>query len=159
MLKLDWGDAQVWMDTAVMLYARNATDPEKAQRRLPGYPWGNELNVAAVCAGYAFELIFKVLVKVRSGRPEPKHESSEAYRILRDIAPGDCDEIDRIVANHGWNNSSDLLKLLDEQFCDKDRKYWMRPPKGGRHEECSISVAGNAWIRSSVYTMTSLNLR
>ena len=64
MLKLDWGDAQVWMDTAKVLYMRNAGSPEDALRKRAGYPHGNELNVAAVCAGYAFELIYKVLVKV-----------------------------------------------------------------------------------------------
>ena len=120
------------MDTAEMLYTRNASDPEEVQRRRPGYPWGNELNVAAVCAGYAFELIFKVMVRVRGGQPEPKHEPSEAYRKLAELAPGDCTEVKRIITSHGWKDASEFLTYLDEHLCDKDRKYWIKPPKGGR---------------------------
>ena len=70
MLKLDWGDAQIWMDTAEMLYLRNV---ENLRGSLPraGYPGTNELNVANVCARYAFELIFKVLAGQAIINPNP----------------------------------------------------------------------------------------
>ena len=130
------------MDTAEMLHTRNASDPEEVQRRRPGYPWGNELNVAAVCAGYAFELIFKVMVRVRGGQPEPKHEPSEAYRKLAELAPGDCTEVKRIITSHGWKDASEFLTYLDEHLCDKDRKYWMKPPKGGAAGATPICPTG-----------------
>ena len=130
------------MDTAEMLYTRNASDPEEVQRRRPGYPWGNELNVAAVCAGYAFELIFKVMVRVRGGQPEPKHEPSEAYRKLAELAPVGCTEVKLIITSHGWKDASEFLTYLDEHLCDKDRKYWIKPPKGGAAGATPICPTG-----------------
>ena len=132
MLKLDWGDAQVWMDTAVLLYSRSTPTSDDFVRAIPAYPWGNELNVAAVCAGYAFELLFKVLVRARGGQPEPQHEPSVAFRMLAKLARGDCEQIARIVTQHGWTDTEELLRYLDTHLCDKNRKYWMKPPKGGR---------------------------
>ena len=133
MLKLDWGDAQVWMDIATTLYMRNAPNPEMLPRRTTAYPRANELNVAAVCTGYAFEFIFKVLVKAGGGQPEGVHKPSEAYRKLVELAPGECDEIGRIATDHGWSDANELLAYLDEHLCDPNRKYWMqpRPPKDG----------------------------
>ena len=129
MLKLDWGDAQIWMGMAEMLYLRNVGNPEEYPRRPTGYPRMNELNVAAVCAGYAFELLFKVLVKAgRDELPKAEHEPSKAYG---DLTPKDKVEIDRIIVEHGWNDPADLLAFLDKDLCDKNRKYWMRLPRGG----------------------------
>ena len=127
MLKLDWGDAQVWMDTAEMLYLPNVENPQGSLPRTD-YPHMNELNVAAVCAGYAFELIFKVLVKTGGKQPEPVHEPSVAYERL---TTEDKVVVDEIIVNHGWNNPDELLEYLDEELCDRNRKYWGRSPKGG----------------------------
>lgn len=127
MLKVDWGDAQVWMDTAETLYLRNVENPRGSLPRA-GYPGTNELNVANVCAGYAFELIFKVLARAGHNQPKPKHEPSAAYRCL---TPEDRVAVDRIILKHGWNNSDELLAHLDKYLCHGDRKYWMRPLKGG----------------------------
>ena len=126
MLKLDWGDAKVWMDLATELHTRNTADPQNRHRS--GYPQMNELNVAAVCAGYAFELIYKVLVRVGGGQPESSHEPSRAHAKL---AQTERTEVERIISSHGWENASELLKHLDEYLCDKNRKYWMRPPPPG----------------------------
>ena len=123
MLKLDWGDAKVWMDLAEQLYLRNV---ERHDRM--GFPAGNELNVAVVCAGYAFELIFKIFVKASGGHPIATHKPSAAYA---DLKQKDSDEVDRILASHGWNDPSEFLTYLDEKICHGDRKYWMRPAKGG----------------------------
>ena len=125
MLKLDWGDAQVWMDIATTLYMRNMPNPEVPPRRTTAYPRVNELNVAAVCAGYAFELIYKVLVRVGGRQHEGLHEPSRAHERL---APRERTEVERIVTSHGWKDASELLAHLDEHLCDKNRKYWMRPP-------------------------------
>ena len=127
MLKLDWGDAQIWMETAEMLYQRNVENPGKFSLRA-GYPRMNELNVATVCAGYAFELIFKVLARVGHNQPEPVHEPSAAYERL---TQEDRDAVDRIIASQGWNDPVEFLAYLDEYLCHRDRKYWMRPKSGG----------------------------
>ena len=63
------------MDIATTLYMRNAPNPEMLPRRTTAYPRANELNVAAVCAGYAFEFIFKVLVKAGGGQPKGVHKT------------------------------------------------------------------------------------
>ncbi len=128
MLKLDWGDAQIWMDTAEMLYLQNAKNPGEFFPRAD-YPRMNELNVANVCAGYAFELIFKVLARAGGKQPEPVHKPSVAYGCLEQEGK---DLVNRIVVDHGWNNPDELLEFLDEELCHRDRKYWMRPPKGGK---------------------------
>ena len=129
MLKLDWGDAQVWMDVAENLYTRNAKNREDAEFMSPGYPHGNEMNVSAVCAGYAFELIYKVLVKVGRGQPIATHSPSCAHKKL---SKEDRKEVERIILSHGWKNHHELLTYLDNYLCHGDRKYWMRPKSGGK---------------------------
>ena len=129
MLKLDWGDSQVWMTIAVELHNNKPTT--MGPHRAPSpyrYPKENELNVACVCAGYAFELIFKVLVCLSGQRPQPKHEPSVAYSDISQIYRV---EIVRIGRGHGWNDINALLKFLDDSLCQVDRKYWGRSPERG----------------------------
>ena len=128
MRKLDWGDAQIWMETAEMLYLRYTRDSGTGLRERAGYPGMNELNVAAVCAGYAFELIFKVLVRAGGNDPDSKHQPSAAYKRLTST---DRVEVDKITAAHSWNTTREFLDFLDEYMCHGDRKYWMKPKKGG----------------------------
>lgn len=130
MLKLDWGDSQVWMTAAVELH-NNATGAPDSRNRLEvsRYPKENELNVACVCAGYAFELIFKVLVKLNKKQPKPVHKPSVAYR---DILPIYRTEVERIAKLHGWIDITNFLQFLDESLCQTDRKYWGQPPGGGQ---------------------------
>ena len=122
MNKLSWGDAQVWMEMSVRLY-NNARDTKGAR-----YPKENELNVAYVCAGYAFELIFKILVHLSGTIPAPKHEPSAAFGKM---AVRYRTEVKRIVTNHGWKDIRSFLDHLDNNLCHKDRKYWMRSSRGG----------------------------
>ena len=122
MNKLAWGDAQVWMDMAVRLY--NNERDKKGVR----YPKENELNVAYVCAGYAFELVFKILVDLSGTIPAPKHEPSVAFGKM---SVRYRTEIKRLVTNHGWKDIGSFLDHLDNNLCHKDRKYWMRPRQGG----------------------------
>ncbi len=45
----------------------------------------NELSVANVCAGYAFEFVFKVLVEAATmEQAAAGHNPSDAYRILKE---------------------------------------------------------------------------
>ena len=129
MLKTNLGDALIWMETAETLYLRNVWNPKEFPSKPAGYPHINELNVAAVCAGYAFELVLKVLVEAGEGKPKPKHDASIAYQQL---IPGDREDVDRIITKHGWDDPDEFLAYLDEHFCHKDRKYWMISPKGGK---------------------------
>ncbi len=122
MLKTRWGDAQVWMRTAADFYGRNE---DAFQRGPSGYPRTSELNVAAVCAGYAFELVYKVLVEASGGESTAVHRPSAAHNKLGE---NDRVEVERIVSEHGWS-IRDFLCYLDEKLCHGDRKYWMKPAK------------------------------
>ena len=124
MLKLEWGDARVWMDTAATLYTHVVSNPNGFPHRRIGYPDGNRLNVAAVCAGYAFELIFKVLARACGGQPEGVHSPSKAYECLDQER---MNEVKQIVTDHGWASPDEFFGFLDEELCDANRKYWMRP--------------------------------
>lgn len=129
MLKVDWGDAQVWMSTAAELYCSERARNNARNRLAPDrYPKENELNVAYVCAGYAFELIFKILVKLSGNRPKPKHEPGIAYG---NISPKYCIEVEKIALEHGWVDINSFLEFLDDVLCHRDRKYWGQPPGGG----------------------------
>ena len=145
MLKLDWGESQVWMKTAVDLYnKKHAMLDEHAQTIRHRYPKENELNVAYVCAGFAFELIFKVLVQLSGKAPKAKHEPSIAWN---DICGKYCIEVRNIVTRNSWDDVDSFLQYLDEHLCHKDRKYWMRPPKGGKASG-AFSLGGRRGINA-----------
>ena len=145
MIKPWWGDAQVEMAWAKLLYITTA-DTITANGRA-NYPHLNMLNVATTRAAFAFELIFKVLL-IASGRKwEATHNPGTAYDLLsspdlpfasfshrrkmkktRTAIEADKKEVDRVISRHGWK-PSELLSLLDE-ICNVDRKYWMVPKPG-----------------------------
>ena len=142
MLKRELGDALVWMQIAEDLYLRNAKDPEEFLYTRSGFPKTNQMNVATVCAGYAFELIFKILVRVAGGEPVPKHSPSFAYNKLNELDDGEVRaEVDRIIAGHGWHEPDCLLTYLDD-LSSVDRKYWMRPRDGGQRKPTTFSLGG-----------------
>ena len=139
MLKVEWAESQAWMNTAAELYkpAREILDGDRADP-LRRYPVENDLNVAHVCAVYAFEILFKVLVQLSSKEPKAKHEPgvawnaiSEKYRL----------EIKRIALDHGWPRVGDFLYFLDNELCHRDRKYWMKEPDGGQ-KRMNVRLSG-----------------
>ncbi|MDE0250013.1 MAG: hypothetical protein OXK72_03295 [Gammaproteobacteria bacterium] len=129
MLKTSLGDALIWMETAETLYLKGTEKLNEYRGVRTHYPHVNKLNVAAVCAGYAFELALKVLVEAGGETREFEHKASTAYQQL---IPGDREDVDRIIAKHGWHNPDEFLAYLDEHFCHRDRKYWMVSRKGGK---------------------------
>ena len=130
MLKPEWGYARVWMELAEQLYISSTSN---GMRFDPGYPDRNRFNVAKVCAGYAFELVFKVLARTGGGEPEPRHEPSLAYKCIEDLENKEIfDSVNEILARHGWGDHSELMSCLDG-ISDKDQKYWMRTKKGPRN--------------------------
>ena len=128
MLKAYLGDSKVWMELANELYLRNVPDVETAFHGLRGFPGLNEVNVAAVCAGYAFELLFKTLLRAEQGEPDPVHPASLTYGRLDS---GVQAEVGAIAARHGWARIEEFMDFLDKDLCSPARKYWMRPVKGG----------------------------
>lgn len=129
MLKLDWGESQVWMVIAAETHNKEHREQDSLGNSVRHrYPKENELNVAYVCAGFAFEIIFKVLVKLSGKAPKPKHEPSIAWK---DICEKYCTDVERLIVSHGWTDITVFLQFLDQHLCNKDRKYWMRSPSGG----------------------------
>ena len=88
------------MSVAEDLYLRNAKNPEGFLQDRGEFPKTNEMNVAAVCAGYAFELIFEVLVRAAGGKPDPRHPPRDADNKLQEVGDG------RNVLAHGLEERS-----------------------------------------------------
>ena len=137
MLKTNLGDALIWMETAEKLYVANL---EEFSRTRAGCPHTNALNVAAVSAGYAFELVLKVLVEAGGERPKPRHEARIAYEQLK-LIPESREDVDRIIAKHGWDDPDEFLAYLDGHFCHGNRKYWMMSPNG-EQEQVVFNIGG-----------------
>ena len=112
------GDSQVWMATAVEL------DRRSGRGRRHGNIDSNELNVAHVCAGLAFELALKALATSERRPIVKKHEAEKNYRNLgkqsRTTLKKFVEENENLP-----NKMEDLLEYLDERMCHPDRKYWM----------------------------------
>ncbi|MCY4613357.1 MAG: hypothetical protein OXB94_07035 [Nitrospira sp.] len=115
------GDSQVWMKTAL------EKDQRSGRGRHDVETDSNELNVAHVCTGLAFELALKALAK-SEGRPiTKKHEAEKNYRNLGTKSQA---RIKKFVEENTPNTIENLLKYLDERMCHPDRKYWMVGRKG-----------------------------
>ena len=127
-------EAQVWMDTAVRL-------DYESNRRVKNSSNINhiKLNVAHVCTGLAFELAYKSLIIADFQPIEKTHKVEKLHGILKEETQ---EIVEGYIKEMGWENSTHLLKYLDESMTNSDRKYWMENPwkkgkKGG---------AGNSFI-------------
>ena len=158
MLKLDLGDAAIWMRTAEDLYLQSA---QRAQAEA-GFPQTNQLNVACVCAGYAFELLFKVLVRAGGGKPAAKHAPSEAYEMMKELPDkGVESSVDQILGQHGWEDPEVFLGFLDD-LCKVERKYWGLPPSGHGSRSSTFHIGGSKAfdaLRRSHQALSGLALR
>ena len=111
------GDSQVWMEIAIERASTSGRGLSGANH--------NELNVAHVCTGLAFELAMKALAKSEGRGVVPTHEATKIYQSLN--------ENSRIkIAQAAGTDIEDLLRHLDREMCHPDRKYWMMD-RGGRH--------------------------
>ncbi len=136
MLKLDLGDAQIWMRMAEDVYAQSAD----SARSGANYPQTNQLNVASVCAGLAFELLFKVLARAGGGSPPAEHPPSKAYENIKQMPDKKLvNSVGKIFLQHGWGDIEELFAFLDD-LCDTNRKYWGLPRggTGGRHATFNV---------------------
>lgn len=112
------GDSEVWMELAATLHSRGF--PLRTAEQM------HALNVANVCAGYAFELVFKALSQIATAKqPAGKHQPRVAFGAILREAPSRAAEIDRVIVEAGWSRC-ELLEHLD-LLCNIDRKYWMIP--------------------------------
>ena len=117
-LRIYAGDAQVWMNVAAELYQRAAFPSRMA------WPSANELNVANVCTGYAFELAYKALVQSTGQIPISSHRVRDAHEKLdRDTGM----KVESIILAHGWSNVDQFLNYFDATLRHEERRYWMTP--------------------------------
>ena len=87
----------------------------------------NELNVAHVCTGLAFELALKALA-ISEGRPITKKH--EAEKNFRNLGKKSQTRIKQFVETNTPQTIERLLEYLDERMCHPDRKYWMVGRRG-----------------------------
>ena len=115
------GDSQVWMKTAIERDKASGRGQSGVKADM------NELNVAHVCAGLAFELVLKALAK-SEGRPvKAKHEALKNFGALSKKSQ---ESVSQIVKTHTSNTVEGFLEYLDERMCHPDRKYSMVGRKG-----------------------------
>ncbi len=113
----------MWMKTALEKDQRSGRGWQDVETDM------NELNVAHVCTGLAFELALKALAKSEERPITKKHEAEKNYRNLGTKSQA---RIKKFVEENTPNTIDNLLKYLDEEMCHPDRKYWMVGRKGER---------------------------
>ena len=128
MIKAYLGDAMVWMRLAGGLADHVLPSGRPKCFDMYGYPAMNEINVSTVCAGYAFELVFKALLRAEDLEPQTTHPPSDAYDSLSESIQR---QVGAIARRHGWATAEELLEFLDTKLCVPSRKYWMRSRNGG----------------------------
>ena len=89
-------------------------------------PSANELNVAYVCTGIAFELVYKDLVQVSGKIPISSHRIRDVHEQLeRDTRR----KVERVILAHCWKNIDEFLNYFDDTLRHEARRYWMIPKK------------------------------
>ena len=117
------GDSQVWANTAVILDKRGRARPGESIMNADH----NQLNVAHVSMGLAFELVLKALAVSEGRRFSGKHEAQINYGVL---SQSSRDKVAQAIKNHSGISVKDYLEYLDERMCHPDRKYWMVDKSG-----------------------------
>ena len=125
------GDSQTWANTAVMLDECGHARPGESIVNSDH----NQLNVAHVSMGLAFELGLKALA-VSEGRGfSGKHLAVTNYGKL---SQSSRNKVAQAIANYTGMPAKDYLEYLDERMCHPDRKYWMVDRSG---------ADGGQWMR------------
>ena len=106
-------DSRVWMATAVRLAGEEVGEAGLAT---------GEQNVAICCAGIAFELALKALVKISGADVIPSHRVCKVFSRLNAAHKKELNEY--IRAEFRWN-APGFMRYMDEFVCHPDRKYSM----------------------------------
>ena len=122
-LSLWLGDSQTWAATAVMLDELGRAKPGESVVNANH----NQLNVAHVSMGLAFELALKALAVSEGRRFSGKHEATINYG---ELSPSSRDKVAKAIKDHSGMSVRYYLEYLDERVCHPDRKYWMVDKSG-----------------------------
>lgn len=149
------GDSQVWADTAVMLDKRGRT----GSGAIAPNANHNELNVAHVCMGLAFELALKALAVSEGRQSSNKHRAGVNYRNLSQPSQ---DKVAHAINLHTGMTIKGYLEYLDERMCHPDRKYWMVDKSGtaggtGFASIPALSIPAAARIHSDIADLVGHN--
>ena len=111
-----------------------SSDAGKARSRQPGESIlnsdHNQLNVAHVSMGLAFELVLKALAVSEGHGFNAKHEALTNYGAL---SPSSQAKVAQAIKNNsGMETEGPMgsLEYLDERMGHPDRKYWMVTKSG-----------------------------
>ena len=129
----------MWMDTATHLYMRNLESGFAAGtvKVSPAERIKRGLRLCWIC----FRNSLQDTCASRMGNSGTKNIPL-VWRTKK-LIQKDQEEVERILAKHGWPDPNEFLTFLDEDFCNPSRKYWMqnkdytgtqhgRFPEGGR---------------------------
>ena len=136
------GDSQVWANTAVMLNEHGRSKPGEGKVNADL----NQLNVAHVSMGLAFELVLKALAVSEGRRLSGKHEALANYLAL---SPSSQDRVAQAIKDHTGleaEGSMGYLEYLDERMCHPDRKYSMVDKRGSGHRIGFINPNANTTL-------------
>lgn len=149
------GDSQVWANTAVMLYERGRSKLGESVLNADH----NQLNVAHVSMGLAFELALKALAVSEGRRFSGSHDARINYDAL---SPSSRDKIAQAIKDHSGMSVQRYLEYLDERMCHPDRKYWMVEKSGaaggtGFSDIPALGVSVAARIHREIADMVGQN--
>ena len=117
------GDSQAWANTAVMLDERGRSRPGESVLDADH----NQLNVAHVSMGLAYELALKALAVSEGRRFSGSHDARINYDAL---SPSSQDMIAQAIKDHSGMSVQLYLEYLNERMCHPDWKYWMVEKSG-----------------------------
>ncbi len=152
------GDSQAWANTAVMLDEHGRAKPGESVLNADH----NQLNVAHVSMGMAFELALKALAVSERRGLSGKHEAVINYGTL---SPSSQNKVAQAIKKHSGMSVQDYLEYLDERMCHPYRKYWMVDKRGSGHfmgftnpnAIPSLSIAVAAKIHGEIADMVGEN--
>ena len=131
----DWGIANASMSTVWMEMAVQQAETGQAVHREGDGPRSTgdlfRLQVATVCGGLAFELLWKALVQLDDKVARPVHRPGE---LMVDVCEVVRDRVEATAKAVGWAGLQELHEFLDRHLCNPDVKYNLRTPdgRGGR---------------------------
>ena len=88
-------------------------------------PYANEMNVANVCVGYAFELAYKALVE--AGERKPREWTHSLRHAHNHLSSEIRIKTEQVIVTNGWKTVDAFLNHFDDNICHTRCRYWMRP--------------------------------
>ena len=113
-------DSHAWMATALQ------KDRESGRAEQAFELNHHVLNIAMVSAGFAIELVYKVLAEAEGGPIVKKHEIAKLHNAIPSLETKRAIEV--FLKELGWRNTKDWLEFMDSNISHSTRRYWNHDP-------------------------------